>query len=73
MRAWILVVASLEFLDGLRTGRLLGLVGGEHSVTEPFEDCLRNDQFLQDVPELASEDLLARVRLRALPRLPVQW
>src|ERR1043166_3415896 len=30
-----LVVASLEFLDGLRTGRLLGLVGSEDSIPEP--------------------------------------
>jgi hypothetical protein len=60
-----LVVPGLQLLDGLRAGRLLGLVGGEHSVTEPFEDGLRNDQFLQDVGELANEDFLARVRLSA--------
>ena len=44
---------------------MLGPVGGEHSVTEPIEDRLRNDQFLKDVGKLASEDFLTSVRLRA--------
>ena len=39
-----LVVPGLQLLDGLRTGCLLGPVGREHSVAEPLEDRLRNDQ-----------------------------
>ena len=37
--------------------------GRDHSVTEPFEDRLRNDQLPEDAGELASENFLARVRL----------
>jgi hypothetical protein len=60
-----LVVPSLQIFDGLRAGRLLGPVRGEHSVTEPVQDRLRNDQFLKDVGELAGEDFLAGIWLRA--------
>jgi hypothetical protein len=62
-----LLVPGLQLLDSLRAGRLFGLVGGEHIVTEPFEDGLRNDQFLQNFGELACEDFLARVWLLAFP------
>ena len=38
-----LVVLGLQLLDGLRAGRLLGLVRGEDNVTQPFEDRSRDD------------------------------
>jgi len=60
-----LLVPGLQLLDRLRAGRLLGLVGGEHIATEPFEYGLRNDQFLQNFGELACENFLARVGLLA--------
>src|SRR5712691_5038830 len=36
-----------------------------YSVAKPFKNRLRNDQLPQEVGEFASEDFLARVRLRA--------
>ena len=74
MRAWIWSYRACNFLMACARGRLLGLVGVEYSVTEPFKDGLRDDKLLQG--------LLANSRVRIswrvygsghFPRLPVQW
>ena len=60
-----LIVPGPQLLDSLRAARLLGPIGGEYIVIEPFEDGLRNDPFLQNSGELACENFLARVWLLA--------
>jgi len=61
-----LIVLSPQLLEGLRAGRLLDPVGGEHGLTEPIEDRLRNNQVIQNFGKFVGQNFLARVPLWAL-------
>jgi hypothetical protein len=67
-----LAVPSLQLLDSLRAAGLLGPVGGQHSVPEPFQDRGRDDSSCRMRAKAPVKISWGACGSGHFPRLPVQ-